>query len=155
MEPGGTLKESRSSESAQEEAELAAAAICASHHVPAVQDVQDGAEQLDAGLVVGLDGVVVQLAAQLVGDQWQQDVPAVCGTERPSQAPPPPRQTRRLQLKVVLGVPPGCLKSSLSTILHMQPSFWRTSCVSGMLSMNLDRRTLRSHNSHVTARRQG
>lgn len=39
---------------------------------------------------------------------------------------------------------PGCLKRSLSTILHMQPSFWRTSCESGMLSMNFARRTLRT-----------
>lgn len=42
---------------------------CWSHHVPVVQDVQDGAEQLAAGLVVRFDGVVVQLAAELVGEQ--------------------------------------------------------------------------------------
>lgn len=40
------------------------------------------------------------------------------------------------------GLLPGCLKRSLSTILHMQPSFWRTSCKSGMLSMNFASRTL-------------
>lgn len=38
---------------------------------------------------------------------------------------------------------PGCLKRSLSMILHMQPSFWRTNCESGMLSMNFERRTLK------------
>lgn len=32
--------------------------------------------------MVGLAGAIVQLAAQLVSDQWQQDVPAVCGPER-------------------------------------------------------------------------
>lgn len=40
------------------------------------------------------------------------------------------------------GLLPGCLKRSLSTILHMQPSFWRTSWESGMLSMNFASRTL-------------
>lgn len=40
------------------------------------------------------------------------------------------------------GLLPGCLKRSLSTILHMQPSFWRTSWESGMLSINFARRTL-------------
>lgn len=77
----------RSSGSPQTQQNLAATSTicCASHHVPAVQDVQDGAEQLDAGLVVGFDGAVVQLAAQLVGDQRQQNVPAVCGAQRPSQ----------------------------------------------------------------------
>lgn len=55
------------------------------HHVLAVQAVQHGAEQVGAGLQVGLAGVVVQLAAQLVGDQRQQDVPAVCGAEPGAQ----------------------------------------------------------------------
>lgn len=50
------------------------------HHVLAVQVVQQGAEQVRARLVVGFAGVVVQLAAQLIGDQRQQDVPAVCGS---------------------------------------------------------------------------
>lgn len=50
------------------------------HHVLAVQVVQHGAEQVRARLVVGFAGVVVQLAAQLIGDQRQQDVPAVCGS---------------------------------------------------------------------------
>lgn len=52
------------------------------HHVLAVQVVQHGAEQVRARLVVGFAGVVVQLAAQLIGDQRQQDVPAVCGSEQ-------------------------------------------------------------------------
>lgn len=50
-----------------------------------VQDVQDGAEQLAAGLVVRFDGVVVQLAAELVGEQRQQNISTVCGTQGCSQ----------------------------------------------------------------------
>lgn len=50
------------------------------HHVLAVQVVQHGAEQVRARLVVRFAGVVVQLAAQLIGNQRQQDVPAVCGS---------------------------------------------------------------------------
>lgn len=49
------------------------------HHILAVQVVQHGAEQLHAGLVVRFARVVVQLSAQLVGDERQQHIPAVCG----------------------------------------------------------------------------
>lgn len=49
------------------------------HHILAVQVVQHGAEQLHAGLVVGFARVVVQLSAQLVGDERQQHISTVCG----------------------------------------------------------------------------
>lgn len=85
VEPGGTLKESQLSITSDV---AKPAASAASHHVPAVQDVQDGAEQLDAGLLVRFDGVVVQLAAQLVGDQRKKNLPAVCGAEAGCQGGP-------------------------------------------------------------------
>lgn len=59
------------------------------------------------------------------------------------------RRTRRFH--TVRSLLPGCLKRSLSTILHMQPSFWRTSWASGMLSMNFVRRTLRQIRARGTA----
>lgn len=116
------------------------------HHVLAVQVVQHGAEQVRARLVVGFAGVVVQLATQLIGDQRQQDVPAVCGsTTDADDGDLTLADTCRAGLPGAGGVAllPGCLNRSLSTILHMQPTFWRTSCESGMLSMNLASRTLR------------
>lgn len=116
------------------------------HHVLAVQVVQHGAEQVRARLVVGFAGVVVQLAAQLIGDQRQQDVPAVCGSRRDGDdGDLTPAYTCQSGLPGAggRGLLPGCLNRSLSTILHMQPTFWRTSCRSGMLSMNLASRTLR------------
>lgn len=115
------------------------------HHVLVIQVVQHGAEQVRARLVVGFAGVVVQLAAQLIGDQRQQDVPAVCGSRTDGDD-----GDLTLADTCQAGLPgtgrgllPGCLNRSLSTILHMQPTFWRTSCKSGMLSMNLASRTLR------------
>lgn len=52
--------------------------VSSPHHVLPVQVVQHGAEQLRAGLVVGFTGVVVQLAAQLIGDQRQQNLSTLC-----------------------------------------------------------------------------
>lgn len=65
-----------------------AALRAGAHHVFAVQDLQDAAQELGAGLVVGLAGVVIQLPAELIDEQGQQGISALCkGTHRASAWP--------------------------------------------------------------------
>lgn len=143
--------------------------VLTAHHILAVQVVQHCAEQLGAGLMVRFTGVVVQLPTQLVSDKWQKHISTICGNRTAETVligshstflfngadltnlyvgvmhffPPSSCVKSHYVVFEPRGLLPGCLKRSLSTILHMQPSFWRTSWESGMLSMNFARRTLK------------
>lgn len=57
------------------------------HHVFAVQDLQDAAQELGAGLVVGFAAVVIQLPTELIDEQGQEGISALCkGTRGHSRA---------------------------------------------------------------------
>lgn len=57
------------------------------HHIFAVQDLQDTAQELGAGLVVRLAAVVIQLPTQLIDEQGQEGISALCKGTRDRAEP--------------------------------------------------------------------